>query len=389
MNIGLDIRNLSDPVRTGVGEYTAELITNILDQDKQNNYFLFYNSLKDLKGELLKYKAENVYYIKTSWPNKLLNASLLFLKKPKLDRLISKNIGTRMDLDVFYSPNLNFTALSADLPFVLTIHDLSFVFLRHFYSTKRQLWHFLINARKQCQRADLILAPSENTKNDIIKLFEIPDFKIKVISPGLSTTFLKQDTASAQKIKIKYGLPEKFIFFLGTIEPRKNIDGLVDAFLYWQKKNSYAEEYKLVIAGAKGWCCTKILERIEENKKIKYVGYVRPEEKRVFYELADVFVYPAFYEGFGFPVLEAMSVGTPVITSARSSLPEVTANASYLVNPHNISEIAKGLQLLTSDHYLRNELIDRGYKQLDKFSWKKAASEWYEAVKETTGKICE
>lgn len=386
MNIGIDIRSLAGPVKTGVGEYTVELILNILQQDKKNNYYLFYNSFKGDVDVSPLLKAENVYCVKTSWPNKLLSGSLFLFKRPYLNKVISKNLKKEVEIDLFYSPNMHFTALSPGLPHIITIHDLSFVFFKNFFSMKRRIWHRCVRVKKQCQKASLILTPSENTKNDVVKFFGVDENKVRVIQPGISTLFLKQDTISAQKIKIKYGLPEKFIFFLGTIEPRKNIDGVIDAFLLWQKKNSYAQEYKLIIAGAEGWKCSKLLERINENQKIRYVGYISPEEKRVFYELASVFIYPSFYEGFGFPVLEAMSVGTPVITSSRSSLPEVVGNAAFMVNPHNMSEMAKGLQLLTSDYYLRNELIERGYKQSYKFSWATAAEQWCNAINEV---VCE
>ncbi|MCF6276852.1 MAG: glycosyltransferase family 4 protein [Candidatus Magasanikbacteria bacterium] len=380
MNIGIDIRSLTGSVKTGVGEYTVELISSILKQDKKNNYYLFYNSLKEDISTSQFPKVENVYYIKTSWPNKLLSGSLFLFKRPYLNKIISKNLVKEVEIDLFYSPNIHFTSIGPKIPHILTIHDLSFVFFKDFFSIKRRIWHKCVRVRRQCKKASLILTPSENTKNDVVNYFGVGEKKIKVIKPGLSTLFLKQDTESVQKIKIKYGLPEKFVFFLGTIEPRKNIDGVVDAFLLWQRKNSYAQEYELIIAGAQGWKCLKLLERIGKNKKIKYVGYISPEEKRVFYELASIFVYPSFYEGFGFPVLEAMSVGTPVITSSRSSLPEVVGNSAFMVNPHDIAEIAKGMQLLTSDYYLRNELIDRGYKKSYEFSWVKSAEQWIEAL---------
>ncbi|MEK7680877.1 MAG: glycosyltransferase, partial [Patescibacteria group bacterium] len=220
MNIGVDIRPLMAEKRTGVGEYTYELLDAIFEIDKQNQYFLFYNSRSDVSKNIPPWKQENVHYIIARWPNKLFNLSIKFFGFPKIDRLI------KTPLDYFFSPNINFTTLSKKTKHILTIHDLSFKFYPEFYSSKQRLWHKITNPKKQCLRADLILTPSENTKRDIVDYYKILPEKIKVIYPGLSSIFANA-MMDQEKTRQKYNLPNKYILFLCTIEQRNNIIGLI------------------------------------------------------------------------------------------------------------------------------------------------------------------
>ena len=183
---------------------------------------------------------------------------------------------------------------------------------------------------------------------------------------------------SFEEVKKKYNLPKKFILFLGTIEPRKNIIGIIKAFI---KNQNFFPDYKLVIAGAKGWEYKPIMDMIQKQNKVQYVGYVEAKDKPILYSLADLFVYSSLYEGFGFPVLEAMSVGTPVIASHRSSMPEVTEGSAYLVNPNNISEIAEGIKLLLTDQKAAEFLKAKGRERARNFTWEKAAREFLDVLK--------
>jgi glycosyltransferase involved in cell wall biosynthesis len=195
-----------------------------------------------------------------------------------------------------------------------------------------------------------------------------------VLNPGLSTSFLgKQSENKNIYIQKKYNLPSHYILFLGTIEPRKNIEGLIDAFVVFQKE---FPQYHLVISGAHGWKNKRILAAIEKNKNVQYIGYVASQDKSMLYCGATVFVYPSLYEGFGFPVLEAFASGVPVITSARSSLPEIAGDAAYYVNPYNSLEIAEGLRRFVTDPALSTLFIQKGFLQIQKFSWKKMAEQF-------------
>ncbi|MDP2684552.1 MAG: glycosyltransferase family 1 protein [bacterium] len=363
-NIAVDIRSLMGPIRTGVGEYTFEFLNALFKIDKKNNYFLFYNSNKDVSNSIPKWEQDNVEVIKFRYPNKLFNLSIKLFSWPKIDKIMKRKI------DYFFSPNINFTALSKDAKQILTIHDLSYEHFKDCFCFKRRLWHRIINPRKQCASADIILTPSANTKQDIVETYKIKENKIHVIYPGLSSVFLEDNKVSPEEIKKKYNLPSKFILFLGTIEPRKNIIGLVKAF---EKSFLKSRHYELIIAGSDGWNNDKAKKLIENTENVRYIGYIEEEDKPSIYQLASVFAYPSLYEGFGFPVLEAMVMGTPVLTSNRSSLPEVVGSYAYLVNPNNINDIAEGLVKLATDQELSSYFIEKGRQRVEQFRWKKTA----------------
>ncbi len=379
MNIGIDIRPLMSPVRSGVGEYSYELLNAIFIIDKTNQYFLFYNSCTDVSEFIPNWKQDNISYIKTDWPNKMFNASAKLFSFPKIDATIEKRVkfAQNKKLDYFFSSNFNFTPLSKSAKTVLTVHDLSFEFFPEFYSLKQRLWHQAINPKRQCQRADIILVPSENTRRDLMDLYKISPEKINVLYPG-TNCYSEQDEGSFQKKKLeiqkKYSLPEKFILFLGTVEPRKNILGLIAAFE--QAYSKFSNPHSLIIAGHKGWRDKKIYKKFQFSPykdKIKFIGSIGPEEKQTLYSLASLFVYPSFYEGFGFPVVEAMSAGTPVITSNRSSLPEIAGNAACLINPNRPTEIANAMVMMLTNQKLSERLTVAGLGQVEKFNWEKTA----------------
>lgn len=369
LKIGIDIRALMSPVRAGVGEYTYELLNAIFKIDKTNQYFLFYNSYKDISSNIPKWTQDNIHYIRTKWPNKIYNASIKIFGIPKINK---------EKLDYFFSPNFNFTSLPTNTRSVLTVHDLSFEFFPHFFSFKQRLWHWAINPKKQCQKANIIITPSENTKRDLIDIYKINPEKIKVIYPGIAC--LPENNSllpeTKDKLKQKYNLPHKFILFLGTVEPRKNIIGLITAFEQLCKTSL---NYSLVIAGHKGWNDKEIYQKFNSSPvkdKIKFIGSIDAADKPTLYAMSELFVYPSFYEGFGFPVAEAMICGIPVITSNRSSLPEITGNAAYLINPNRPIELAQALIEMTKNEKLRERFKNLGLEQAKKFSWDKAAEKF-------------
>lgn len=392
MNIGIDIRPLMTAPRTGVGEYTYELLNAIFNLDKNNQYFLFYNSSRDVSADIPKWDCPNVKIIGSHTPNKFFNTSLGLFGRPKLDKICGNY------LDAWFAPNLNFTALSPKIKFILTVHDISFELFPEFSTGKQYFWHKAVRPKKQCRRADLILTPSKNTKRDIVNYYNIAPEKIKVIYPGIkmchceakgrsNPTDNKEIAASVpaglsrndniNNIKQKYNLPDDYILFLGAIEPRKNIIGLIEAF---EKSNTNAT---LIIAGAPGWKNKKIFERAKNskyNERIKFLGFVADDDKPALYAGAKIFVYPSFYEGFGFPILEAMQTGTPVIASNRSSLPEIGGSAVYLIDPNRPKQIAFAINELMNNQKLREWHIEKGRQQAQKFNWENSAKEWLETI---------
>ncbi len=373
LNLGIDISPLTTSTRTGVGEYTYGLLNALFNIDRNNQYFLFYNAFVDVEKYVPDWKRENIHFVQTRWPNKLFHSSIQFLGWPKIDRLIEKK--KKIKLDYFFSPNIGFQKISKETKHLLTVHDLSFEIFPDCFSRKMQLWHNFLSPKKQCQLAGQIFVPSKNTKRDIHEMYEIPEEKITVVYPGISKVYTNEITdTQKQEVRTKYNLPVKYILFLGTIEPRKNIEAVLQGFEQFQKK--HGNDYHLVIAGAGGWKNRKIMKAIEKNKSAAYIGYVEPLDKPALYAMASVFVYPSLYEGFGFPVLEAMACGIPVITSSRSSLPEIADNAAYYVNPSYPSEIAEGLDRILGPTELHNFFVQKGKMQAGKFSWDKTAEQF-------------
>ncbi|MFA7314827.1 MAG: glycosyltransferase family 1 protein [Candidatus Magasanikbacteria bacterium] len=375
MNIVIDIRSLTDKKRTGVGEYTYEFLDSIFALDKSNNYFLFYNSFQDVGDCLSNWSQENVCFVRTRLPNKILNL-LLWWKFLKLDNLLKRQLKKQNlslnKIDYWFSPNINFINLSKDLKHILTIHDLSFEFLPKCFSRKMLLWHKLIKPQTQSHYAHLVLVPSQNTKDDLVDIYHLNPNSIKVLYPGISKTFLNflKNNIDAEFLQKKYNLPKKFILFLGTLEPRKNILGLVEAY---RKSNLIKKHIHLVIAGSRGWKYDKIISTIDKTRGVNYIGYVDAEDKPALYKMSDLFVYPSLYEGFGFPVLEAISSGISVITSNRSSLPEIVSGHKVtLVNPHNTMELKNAM----SNHFRKKEKTNFSHEVFVNFDWSNSAKEF-------------
>ncbi len=218
LNIGIDISPLTSSSRTGVGEYTYELLNALFDIDGENQYFLFYNSFKDVSANIPQWKNKNVHFIHTSWPNKIFHFLLQIFNYPKFDILIKKQTG--IQLDYFFSPNIGFQSISKNTKHILTVHDLSFEIFPECFSLKMRLWHSFLSPSRQCKRADIILTPSENTKRDIVDLYKISGDKIKALIPGLSSLF-----SSFEKNLISKNLYKKSIIC------QKNI------FYFWEQSN--------------------------------------------------------------------------------------------------------------------------------------------------------
>lgn len=372
MKIGIDIRTLMDVQYSGVSEFTLNLINSIFKQDKINEYILFYNSGKDVSERIPEFDFPNVKIVNRRYPNKIFNYFLQkFLHWPKIDQLLG--------VDLFFMPHMNFIALNNNARKIITIHDLSFLKYPEFFSARKNIWHKMINIKKLLSKFDEIITVSQNTKDDIVDECQVDPKKIKVIYSGIDTKYKKiTDELLLKKIKDKYKLPEKFIFYLGNVEPRKNIESLIIAFEKLKEKNEF-NSLKLVIAGGTGWKTNKIIS-VWENSKVKediiFLGYIDNNDKPSLYSLASVFVYPSFYEGFGFPVLEAMACETPVITSHTSSLPEITGTAAITIDPYNTNEITQAIELIINNENLRKDIIKKGLEQASHFNWDKTALEY-------------
>lgn len=372
MTIGVDIRVLLDAQYSGVAEYTLNLLRALMAEDKVNNYVLFYNSAKDRRGRLPEFAAPNVKIISRRWPNKALNYGFFKLFNwPAVDKLIG------CQFDVYWLPHLNFLAWPKAKN-LLTIHDLSFLRYKEFFSGRQNFWHRQLNVSRLLKQADIAVAISENTKRDIMTLIGVQDEKIKVIYSGVADNFKVLDGGDGRLLAVqeKYQLPKRFILFLGTVEPRKNLSGLIQSYNYLRQRHADLSDVQLIIAGGDGWKFKKIYQSAEISPyaaDIKFLGYIKPDDKCALYNLAAVFAFPSFYEGFGLPPLEAMAAGTPVVASFASSMPEVVGTAGLLVDPYNAAEIGEAVAQVLLDKNLAEVLRQRGLAQAKKFTWQKTA----------------
>lgn len=369
MKIGFDTRCLEEERISGVGEYILELLKNILAVDKKNKYIIFSNSFKQKNNRHFEWikKHSNARLKRFSFPNKFLNFLFWYLNWPKINQMIGNT-------DIFFAPNINFLAVGKDCPLVVTFHDLSFERYPEFFSLKTRLWHeYFVNPRRIAHAAEKIIAVSESTKQDLEEIYKLNPQKIKVVYHGISNDFRVIDRNDPKLLEVqkKYNLPHKFIFYLGNVEPRKNISSIVEAHKSFVSKGSEFSKYKLVLAGNISTLCRNITRK--EN--VITCGYIERRDRPAVYNLASLFVYPSFFEGFGLPVLEAMACGTPVITSHNSSIPEVTGDAAVLVNPSRPHQIFEAIQSLLTDEKLYDKMKEKGLKQAKKFSWKKCAKE--------------
>jgi len=336
MNIILDGRPLLDKEPTGVTFFTINFIKNLSQARPDFNFFIFTTGRK--KPSITWFEnLPNVHLCHYQIPNKLFNFLQLFFHYPKIENILKKNYPEK-NFDVLVLPNLNF--FSTRLPYFAIFHDLSFEFLPNFYSLKSRLWHFLLNPKKTAQKAFKIFAVSENTKNDLQNLYKIDQTKISVNFPNLKDFF-----------KPEKNLPkEKNILFVGTIEKRKNILNLVKVF------NDFSvsfPEHRLILIGKPGFGFVEIFNAIKNNEKIIYKNYLPENELTEYFQTAEFFVFPSFYEGFGLPIVEAMSYGLPIIASANSSMPEVISDAGILFNVFNNNQLLEAMKTLASNQNIR------------------------------------
>jgi glycosyltransferase involved in cell wall biosynthesis len=369
MRIGFDARCLEEENISGVGEYTLELLKNILEIDSSNQYIIFSNSFRQKNSRHFEWIKEypNAKLKRFYFPNKVLNLCFWYLNWPKIDKLIGR-------ADIFFAPNINFLSVSKDCRLIATFHDLSFERFSHFFPLKTRLWHkYFVNPRKISRIAKKMIAISKSTKKDLEEIYQVKKDDIQVIQHGISQDFrvMEKNDPKLDEIKRKYQLPQRFIFFLGNIEPRKNISTIIAAYKSIFSENPKVSGYELVLAGNISPLCWDLIEK----NNIKTCGYIEREDRPYVYNLASLFVYPSFFEGFGLPILEAMACGTPVIASSNSSLPEVAGNSALLIDPNRPTEIAEAMKNVLNDEKLYDKMKKMGLTQAEKFSWEKCAKE--------------
>ncbi|MEX0870063.1 MAG: glycosyltransferase family 1 protein [Candidatus Spechtbacterales bacterium] len=375
MRIAIDIRSLEDSGHGGVSEYLNNLLPELFKKAPEHQFCLFTNSYRSEKDYSPLLKSPNVSVYKFNIPNKLLTFSCRYFKRPFIDELVG-------GADVFFSPHFLPAPVSASCRKIITFHDISFERFPEYFDSRRRIWHKYISPQKQAASADKIIAVSESTKSDLVNIYGVSPDNIDVIHSGICKSITTPTPLKWRDIKNKYDLPDNYILSLSTIEPRKNIVGLIRAFNLIKKENMF-DDLSLVISGSKGWAYDDVFKEAQISpykNQIIFTGSVEEEEKHILYSNASVFAYPSLYEGFGFPPLEAMRTGTPVVASMTTSLPEVTKGASVLINPFYPKDIAEGLRSVLKDERLREYLSGKGKEVAALYEWEKAATETLETL---------
>lgn len=367
LKIGVDARPLESCL-TGIGQYTYNLLKELVASGHE--WFLY--SSRPLSLDVL--SGANVHSICANLNNAIASAALEQIVFPWWSR---KN-----DIDIFWSPRHHLPLmLPKNIPKVVTIHDV--VWKRAPATMRKANWlaEYLLMP-SSADAAHRIIADTLSTKADLVELFNIDRDKISVIHLG--GTNVERGTVT-KCINRQYGISDNYILFVGTLEPRKNLKRLLAA--YAKLNNVIKGKYELVVAGGSGWgpeIPDRIVRELGILERVKFTGFVEQRELTELIANASLLAMPSLYEGFGFPLVDAMSLSIPVLTSNISSMPEVTDGAAVLINPHDVDDIKNALERILSDENLRQDLVTKGKKRALAFSWqdtaKKTEAVFYEAI---------
>jgi len=357
--------------RAGIGRYTQELLAALLALDDENEYSLFYNRPAQAR---LTPPMERLPRLTMNLGDKPWRMSVLLAHQAHIsqDRFFP-------GVQVFHATDHLLPRLT-HIKSVFTLYDLTF----HFYArTHKRLnrWFLSLMTPRFVRAADALTAISESTRRDAARVYGFDENKIHVIYPGVSAHFRPASSDQITVIRRKYNLPEHFILSVATLEPRKNLAALLDAYAMLQQsaisnQKSEIGNLSLVLVGKKGWLYQGLLQKLSElglEQRVLLTDYVPDDNLPGLYSAADLLVYPSLYEGFGLPVLEAMACGTPVITSNTSSLPEIAGDTQVTLDPRDVKAIAEAMAWVLTDEPKRRDMRQRGLERARQFTWETTA----------------
>ncbi len=377
MKIGIDCRTILNPEKgeaAGIGHYTYQLVRHLLEIDKKNHYYLFFDRSVD-KKRLAKFSQNNVFirFFPFNQYKKLISS--------RYQNFLVNAIIAKENLDVIHFPSITFSS-SYQGPSVVTVHDLTFYKFSELIPSKdAQLLKKIIPETLKNSRK--IIAVSKSTAQDIRKIFTLKEDKIEVVYHGFDKRFFtKRTKKEIEVIKRKFKIRKKYFLFLGTLDRRKNIIRLVESYERLRQGISLGKgkidyrKFQLVLAGAPGQSFSRIKNKIlksEYKEDIIIPGYIKADDLGLLFSGASLFVFPSLYEGFGSPILEAMAKNVPVITSNHSSMAEISSKAALLVNPYDVGDISRAIDSLLKDKGLAKENKIKGNRVARNFSWEKCA----------------
>jgi glycosyltransferase involved in cell wall biosynthesis len=350
----------------GISRYTLNLLNALLASEGAHHYTVFVSE-REVVNQLPSTSSSTVVLVGQGATHP---ASRVIWEHLQLAGEIR-----RRGLQLLHAP-MNILPLRLPCPGIITLHDLAFLRFPDFFRPTRRAYQRWFTPRS-ARHAALIIAVSEQTRRDAIELLQVPEERIRVIYPVLPERFSLPCPAEAiQAFRQHHQLPEQIILFLATLEPRKNLTRLLDAYRLLKRETDLP--HTLVLAGAKGWFTQSLEQQIQAlgiEREVRLVGYVPEEEKTLWYHVADLFVYPSLYEGFGMPVAEALACGVPVVTSNASSLPELVGDdaafgeqAALMVDPNDTEALAHAMQQGVRNNTLRQQLRLRGLARAQRFA---------------------
>jgi glycosyltransferase involved in cell wall biosynthesis len=361
VRVGIDATALP-PQPVGAGNYIIQLIRALVTADFDHQFVIY---TQKHGPDLINLPRDG----EVEWQvvDDMSPGVRLIWEQTRFPGLIGR---TRIDLlhSLHYTKPLRLPCAS-----VVTFHDMTFFLYPHLHTRARR-WFFPQMMRLSAKQADAIISVSESTRRDAIRLLGIDPEKVSTTQLGVDAVFrVINDLQAKEEIVSKYDLPEKFILYLGTIEPRKNLSLLIRAYRLLVDSGT---RLKLILVGKYGWMYEEVCKLVSElnlEEMVRFTGYIPQEQLPLVYNLASLFVYPTIYEGFGLPVLEAMACGVPVITSDIASLPEIVGEAGILVPTGDLDALFDAMKLVTHDKELREKLTNQGLLRARDFSWERTA----------------
>ncbi|MFN8443235.1 MAG: glycosyltransferase family 1 protein [Caldilineaceae bacterium] len=387
MLIGIDASRALRAQRTGTEHYSLEIIRHLLQlPESAEHQWRFYvdqpipsdSPLRTVIQDRGKV-ASHPHSDTTSAPHPEVELCVLSAQRMWTHLQLGREVRRRPPAVLFVPAHvLPFGMPHQALPpSVVTVHDLGYRAYPEMH-TRSQRLYLEWSTRWNIWAAECVIAISQNTANDLQRIYSLSPTKIRVIAEGVRELTCDVPTAP---ILEKFGLTSPYVLYLGTIQPRKNLARVLEAFAQLQQR----VEWDLVLAGKPGWLSTSLYEKAQElgiKPRVRFLGYVSDTESTALLRNAHFFCLPSLFEGFGLPILEAQSVGVPVMTSNNSSIPEVAGDGALLVDPTDVDAIAQAMLQLSQDETLRQQLISAGYTNVKRFSWKKAAQETLAVLKE-------
>jgi glycosyltransferase involved in cell wall biosynthesis len=364
MLIGIDASRSVVRPRTGTEAYSFHLIGELLELDSPHRFRLYFNS-PPASGELESPRAEHVVMpAPRLWTHARLSSEML-----------------RRPPDLLFVPS-HVLPVARPRRAVATVHDLGYLHWPRAHSRSRW-WYLHLSTQFNARVSRLVIADSAATRDDLVHAYRIPEDKIRIVHLGCSPRFRPISADAECDIRARYGLSEPYLLAVGTLQPRKNLARLFDAFTL--ARSSLPAGYRLVVVGAPGYAATEVGRRAEQlGDSVRFLGYVPEADLPALLGAATALAFPSLYEGFGLPAVEAMACGTPVIVSNTSSLPEVVGDAGRLVDPTGVDDIARGLVEVASDPALREAMRGRGLARAKEFTWRRCASSALRVLEEAS-----